>query len=211
MWALDWLVCIWKVCSQESQLLSLGISQPWEEQSLQNQQNPRCKTVKSIRLTQNTICKRCDNWYKLTPQRIQSIILAYYINFPCTNTKTSLKDHFLGFLVAQWWRIRLPMPETRVQSLVQEDPTCRGATKPMHHSDGVLGSRVQPLQPLKPVGPELVLGSKRSHRNEEPSQCNQRAVPAQHNDRNVHAAAKNQQPNINKQTHFGGFLKRVMA
>ena len=34
-------------------------------------------------------------------------------------------------LVAQWLRIRLPMQGTRVRALVQEDPTCRGATKPM--------------------------------------------------------------------------------
>ena len=37
-------------------------------------------------------------------------------------------------LVAQWLRIRLPMQGTRVWALVQEDPTCRGATKPTHHN-----------------------------------------------------------------------------
>ena len=37
-------------------------------------------------------------------------------------------------LVAQWFRIRLPMQGTRVQSLVQEDPTCRRATKPVRHN-----------------------------------------------------------------------------
>ena len=37
-------------------------------------------------------------------------------------------------LVAQWLRIRLPMQGTRVRALVQEDPTCRGATKPMRHN-----------------------------------------------------------------------------
>ena len=31
-------------------------------------------------------------------------------------------------------RIRLPMQGTRVQSLVQEDPTCRGATGPVCHN-----------------------------------------------------------------------------
>ena len=35
------------------------------------------------------------------------------------------------FLVAQWLRVRLPMQGTRVQALVQEDPTCRRATKPI--------------------------------------------------------------------------------
>ena len=37
-------------------------------------------------------------------------------------------------LVAQWLRIRLPMQGTQVQALVQEDPTCRGATKPVRHN-----------------------------------------------------------------------------
>ena len=37
-------------------------------------------------------------------------------------------------LVAQWLRIRLPMQGIRVGPLVREDPTCRGATKPMRHN-----------------------------------------------------------------------------
>ena len=37
-------------------------------------------------------------------------------------------------LAAQWLRIHLPMQGTWVQALVQEDPTCRGATKPMSHN-----------------------------------------------------------------------------
>ena len=37
-------------------------------------------------------------------------------------------------LVAQWLRIRLPMQGTRVQPLVREDPTCRGATKLVRHN-----------------------------------------------------------------------------
>ena len=37
-------------------------------------------------------------------------------------------------LVAQWLRICLPMQGTRVRALVWEDPTCRGATKPMSHN-----------------------------------------------------------------------------
>ena len=39
-------------------------------------------------------------------------------------------------LVAQWEKkkIQLTMQETQVQSLVQEDPTCRGTTKPLCHN-----------------------------------------------------------------------------
>ena len=45
------------------------------------------------------------------------------------------KDNGRGpSLVAQGLRIRLPMQGTRVRALVQEDPTCRGATKPVRHN-----------------------------------------------------------------------------
>ena len=37
-------------------------------------------------------------------------------------------------LVAQWLGIRLSMPGTRIQAMVREDPTCRGATKPVRHN-----------------------------------------------------------------------------
>ena len=37
-------------------------------------------------------------------------------------------------VVDQWEGIRLLMQETEVQSLIQEDPTCCRATKPVHHS-----------------------------------------------------------------------------
>ena len=37
-------------------------------------------------------------------------------------------------LVAQWLRIHLPMQGTRVWALVWEDPTCRGATRPVSHN-----------------------------------------------------------------------------
>ena len=37
-------------------------------------------------------------------------------------------------LVVQWLRIHLPMQGTRVRSLVWEDPTCRGAAKPVRHN-----------------------------------------------------------------------------
>ena len=37
-------------------------------------------------------------------------------------------------LVAQWLGVHLPMQGTRVQALVQEDPTCHGATGPVRHN-----------------------------------------------------------------------------
>ena len=43
-----------------------------------------------------------------------------------STTGTSLMAHLL--------RIRLLMQGTRVRTLVREDPTCRGATKPVSHN-----------------------------------------------------------------------------
>ena len=42
--------------------------------------------------------------------------------------------HSRASLVAQCLRIHLPTQGTCVQVLVQEDPTCRGATKPVCHN-----------------------------------------------------------------------------
>ena len=37
-------------------------------------------------------------------------------------------------LVAQCLRVQLPMQGTQALSLVREDPTCHGATKPVRHN-----------------------------------------------------------------------------
>ena len=50
------------------------------------------------------------------------------------NSCSSILKKTGASLVAQWLRICLPMQGTRVQALVWEDPTCRGATKPMSHN-----------------------------------------------------------------------------
>ena len=55
----------------------------------------------------------------------------------CTPKLTGL-DTLTGWigasLVAQWWTICLPMQETRIWSVVQEDSTCLEATTPMSHN-----------------------------------------------------------------------------
>ena len=50
---------------------------------------------------------------------------------PALSVKTCLPE---ASLVAQWLRICLPMQGTRVRALVWEDPTCRGATRPVSHN-----------------------------------------------------------------------------
>ena len=85
----------------------------------------------------------------------------------------SLKKGWGAFLVAHWLRIRLPTQGTRVQALVREDPTCRRATKTVHHN--YWACALEPAshnywthvpQLLKPVLLEPVLCNKRSHHNE---------------------------------------------
>ena len=87
---------------------------------------------------------------------------------------------FEASLVAQWLRICLPMQRTQVQALVREDPTCRGATKPVHHN--YWACALEPVshnywahvpQLLKPTRLEPVLSNKRSHRDEKPTHCNE--------------------------------------
>ena len=106
----------------------------------------------------------------------------------------SFKEHAEGAsLVAQWLRIHLPVQGTGVQSLVWEDPTCHGATKPMCHNywAHVLETlshnywslcTLEPVccnywahmpQLLKPVCLEPMLRNKRSHRNEKPAHRNE--------------------------------------
>ena len=48
-------------------------------------------------------------------------------------TEINLKFDLVTFLVVQWLRIRLIIQGTQVRSLVWEDSTRLGATKPMHH------------------------------------------------------------------------------
>ena len=71
-------------------------------------------------------------------------------------------------LVVQWLRIGLPMQGTWVRSLGQENPTCRGATKPVHHN---YWAHVPQL--LKTMHLDPVLCNKRSHPNEKPAHRNE--------------------------------------
>ena len=72
------------------------------------------------------------------------------------------------------------MQGTQVRALVQEDPTCRGATKPVHHN--YWACDLEPVghnywahvpQLLKPVCLEPVLHNKRSHHNKKPAHRNE--------------------------------------
>ena len=53
-------------------------------------------------------------------------------------------------LVVQWLRICLLMQGTRVRVLVWEDPTCRGATRPVSHNCWACASGACALQQERP-------------------------------------------------------------
>ena len=104
----------------------------------------------------------------------------HFLHFSGLSTP-SLRNHVpRTSLVAQWLRIRLPRQGTEVRALVREDPTCRGATKPVHHNYRACAlepaSRnywARVLQLLKPTHLEPVLCNKRSHCNEKPVHQNE--------------------------------------
>ena len=81
--------------------------------------------------------------------------------------------------MAQWKRILLPMQETLIRSLIQEDPTDLGAAKPRHHNYGACALEPEncnhgTLLPklLKTEHLEPVLCYKRSHCNEKSTHRN---------------------------------------
>ena len=116
---------------------------------------------------QNLISIKCSE----TVPRILFVLIWCSINRACLFLPRNLlsKRTLWASLVAQWLRIRLPMQGTRVQALLWEDPTCRGATKPVSHNywvctpepmSHIYWARVPQL--LKPMLLEPVLRNERS-------------------------------------------------
>ena len=105
------------------------------------------------------------------------------------NKDSHPKQNATTSLVAQWLRICLPMQGTWVQCLVREDPTCHGATKPVHHNywrpralePAFRNYWARALQLLKPARLELMLRNKRSHHKWEAPAPQWRVAPARHN------------------------------
>ena len=97
-------------------------------------------------------------WDELQPKRVAQ--LSQMLGDPpgdssiCLTTmsqETPSKTSQRGTsLVAQWLRIHLPMQGTWVRALVQEDFTCRGATKPVCHDYWACAPRAHALQQEKP-------------------------------------------------------------
>ena len=138
-------------------------------------------------------------------------------NYTCTCLLLwSLRNLLLGFLVAQWWRNRLPIQETWIWSLIQEDPTCCRTTKPVRHnywacapepgSGNYWACAPEPgshnywacaLEPgshnyWSPHSLEPVLCNKRSHRNEKQHTATRGQPPLITTREKAHTAMKTQ-------------------
>ena len=79
-------------------------------------------------------------------------------------------------LVAQWLGIRLPMQRTRVRALVQEDPTCRGATKPVRHNYWACALDPREPQLLSPHATTTEARVPRAHAPQQEKPCNEKAM-----------------------------------
>jgi len=77
-------------------------------------------------------------------------------------------------LVAWWWRVHLTMQETWVWSLIQEDPTCHRATKPVHCKYWACALEPRNYNHWSPWALKPMLHDKRSHHNEKPEHHNER-------------------------------------
>ena len=96
--------------------------------------------VKIMTAVSNASKGRCEQWVRMKKQiktageKDNSIQVSMCLE---ESVAISIKVKNIPpgtSLVAQWLRICLPMQGTRVRSLVREDPTCRGATKPLCHN-----------------------------------------------------------------------------
>ena len=92
--------------------------------------------------------------------------------------ETQIKTKMRASLAVQWLRICLATQRTLVWSLVQEDPTCRGATKPVHHNYWACA-----LEPLcrnywSPWALEPVLHNKRSRCGGKPTHLDSKVAQA---------------------------------
>ena len=98
---------------------------------------------------------------------ILQLLYDYCRIFSPMHQNTEMKNNPRTFLVAQWIRILLPMEGTQVPSLIWEDFTCCGATKPVHKNFWAYKPQVLTwacmLQVVKPVCLQPVLHNKRSH------------------------------------------------
>ena len=117
------------------------------------------------------LCEYTKNHWIVHFKRVSFVVCELYLN-KAEKSLIKILSSIRTSLVTQWLRIRLPMQETRVRSLVWEDPTWCGATKPVRHNYWACVPQL-----LKPACLEPVLHNKRSHSNEKPAHRNEEWPP----------------------------------
>ena len=117
-----------------------------------------------------------DEWAETSSCLSNTILPFFRIKEPWCYWKAAM---WASLVVQRLW-IRLPMQGTQVRALVWEDPTCRGAAKPVRHNYWAWA--LEPAshnywahvpQLLKPACLEPMLRNKRSHCNEKPAHRNE--------------------------------------
>ena len=90
----------------------------------------------NIKNQNNPIKNGQKNWINIFPKRTCRWPKSTWkdAQHHWSSEKCKSKPQWGASLVAQWLRICLPMQGTWVQALVRADPTCRRATKPVHHN-----------------------------------------------------------------------------
>ena len=96
----------------------------------------------------NTVISKNDYWKRDVCNNVHVPVghLFIYLQKKKKESRTSLVVH--------WLRIHLPMQRTGVWSLVWEDSTSQGATKPVHHNYWVHTPRTCAGQQEKPLQSE---------------------------------------------------------
>ena len=87
----------------------------------------KIKNICSEKDTVKRLRRQATDWEKMFAKDIADKGLLSKVN------EELLKLNDWASLVAQWLRVCLPMQGTRVRALVWEDPTCRGAIRPVSH------------------------------------------------------------------------------
>ena len=85
--------------------------------------------VSPSEITGKRICKKLNGSWLIWIKHSRTMWNTKFKHF-----LVSVRSSWVNSPMVQWLGIRLPMHGTWVRSLVWEDSTCHGATKPTHHN-----------------------------------------------------------------------------
>ena len=101
----------------------------WRSCSDNNDSDPVIHLDSALQFTRDFKYVTSSNYHNNTLRQV-----LIYPNYSRGSKYSMVKNLLRASLVAQWLRVCLLMQETRVRALLWEDPTCRGATKPVRHN-----------------------------------------------------------------------------